>query len=349
MQNWKDVLIDPGSTIIDTVELLNRNASKILLVVDAERRLLGTVTDGDIRRGLIRHCSMNMPVSDVMCKKPTVASISDDKKTILAMMEARELLHMPLVDSDQRVVGLETLQHLLKGRRLNNPVLLLAGGFGKRLQPLTNECPKPLIKVGTKPILHTIIEQFIGAGFHKFFISTHHMAEKVRDYFGNGGEWGVSIEYVHEAKPLGTAGALGLLPKEDLDWPIIVMNGDLLTKINYEHLIDYHNEHDAKATICVREYDFQVPYGVVNIEGNKITSILEKPVQRFFVNAGIYVIEKSIAEEVNGDDYLDMPDLIGRQIHGSGDVITFPLHEYWIDIGRIDELERAKKDFSEIF
>ncbi|WP_347361358.1 nucleotidyltransferase family protein, partial [Vibrio vulnificus] len=188
---------------------------------------------------------------------------------------------------------------------------LMAGGFGTRLRPLTDNCPKPMLKIGNKPILETVIRSFIKAGFVNFYISTHYMPELIHAHFGDGSEFGVNITYVHEESPLGTGGALGLLPNDlPKDLPLIMMNGDVLTKVDFQRLLDFHVSHDADATMCVREYDYQIPYGVINGEGNKITSMVEKPIQRFFVNAGIYVVSPRVIQSVPENHRIDMPTLL---------------------------------------
>ena len=342
MSNWKEACLKPMSTISDAIDVLESKALRIVLVVDDVGKLLGVVTDGDIRRGLIRHMNMNTPVSEIMCKTPTVASLKDDRDKILVLMKSGDFLHIPLVDGDGRVAGLETLQHLLDNKRFDNPVLLMAGGLGKRLRPLTNDTPKPLLKIGKKPILETILERILDAGFHDFYISTCYKSDMVRDYFGDGGKWNVNIRYICEKEPMGTAGALGLLPDDMPDLPLLVMNGDLLTKINFEHLLQFHKEEGGLATMCVREYDFQVPYGVIKSEGRRITSIEEKPVHKFFVNAGIYVLEPELVRSLNKTSYLDMPDLLEDKINQNQQINMFPVHEYWLDIGRMEEIERAR-------
>jgi NDP-sugar pyrophosphorylase family protein len=224
----------------------------------------------------------------------------------------------------------------------------MAGGFGTRLRPLTDEKPKPLLNVGNRPILETIISRFIDAGFHNFYISTHYKAEMIRDHFGDGSNWSVTIEYLHEDNPLGTAGSIGLLPDNIIKLPIVMMNGDLLTKVNFEHLLNFHNEHGGLATMCIREYDFQVPYGVVDIENQYVTSIKEKPTHKFFVNAGIYILEPKIINYIDGNSYIDMPNFFETQIEKGEKISVFPIHEYWLDIGRIEEYEKANKEIIDI-
>ena len=264
-------------------------------------------------------------------------------------MKVLDLLQIPVVDRQGKVVGLETLQHLLERDRYDNPVFLMAGGFGTRLRPLTEHIPKPLLQVGSKPILQTIIDQFISAGFHDFFISTHYKADMVREHFGDGSDLGVKIRYINESKPLGTAGALGLLPSDLPDLPIVVMNSDLLTKVDFKELLEFHACNGGAATMCVREYDFQVPYGVVKASGNRVTSIVEKPTHKFFVNAGIYVISKSFLQGIDGMTYLDMPTMLEKSIETNNAVNVFPIHEYWLDIGQMEQFRQAQDDFDMLY
>ncbi len=326
------------------IEVLNTEALRIVIIVDDDERLVGTVTDGDIRRGLINHLTMDSTIKEFMYTDPTVAYEEDSRESILDKMKKLNIFQIPIIDANRKVVGLETLQHLLEKARYDNAVFLMAGGFGKRLRPLTDNLPKPLLRIGEKPILETILEQFITTGFHNFYISTHYKAELVKKHFGDGSKWDVSIKYIYEDKPLGTAGALGLLPKDAVDLPLIMMNGDLLTKIDFEKLLKFHVKQGGDATMCVRAYDFQVPYGVIKADGNRITNIIEKPIYKFFVNAGIYVLGKSIIESVDGKTYLDMPNMLESKIEQGGKVNMFPVHEYWLDIGRMEQFEQAQRD-----
>jgi dTDP-glucose pyrophosphorylase len=342
LKNWTETLLKPEDTLEKSINVLHKAGMRIALIVSENNQLLGTLTDGDIRRGLLRHINMDIAVQEVMNKNPITASVSDPKESIMAMMKSRDILHVPILNNDRCLVGLETLLHLLDGVKHDNPVFLMAGGFGTRLHPLTKEKPKPLLTVGDKPILETILCQFIESGFHNFYISTHFKADMVREHFKDGSEWDVSIQYVHEDKPLGTAGSLGLLPKEASQLPLIMMNGDLLTKVNFEHLLAFHQEQNGLATMCVREYDFQVPYGVIGMENHIVKSIIEKPVHKFFVNAGIYVIEPELIKKVDGLNYLDMPNLLESQIKNNIQINSFPIHEYWLDIGQMDDYMQVR-------
>lgn len=348
MKNWESALVGPQVSLENAIAVMDCSALRIVIVVDEERRLLGTLTDGDVRRALLQHRPLTIPVSHVMCATPHVAQRDWGRERVLAVMESTQLLQLPVVDDAGRVVGLETLHGLLDKRLVSNPVFLMAGGFGTRLHPLTNDCPKPLLKVGGKPILELILESFIKAGFHRFFISTHYLPEMVRDYFGDGKRWGVSIRYTHEKIPLGTGGALGLLPHDEINDPVLMMNGDLLTTLNYRELLDFHNEHRGIATMCVREFEYQVPYGVIQSEGLLIRSMVEKPVQKFFVNAGVYVLSPELVKSVKYDSRVDMPTLLEVAIDNGHDVTAFPVHEYWLDIGRMEDFKRAQIEFRDI-
>ena len=327
------------------IGVLNVESLQIALVVNNADQLIGTITDGDIRRGLLKHYRLDTPVIDFMFTSPTLASVNETKEEVLEKMNKAGILQIPIVDENNQIVGLETLQHLLEKKRLDNPVFLMAGGFGTRLQPLTNHTPKPLLTVGNKPILETILDQFIEVGFHNFYISTHYKADMVREHFGDGGNWDVTINYIHESKPLGTAGALGLLPNDLPDMPILMMNGDLLTKVDFSDLLKFHLESGGEATMCVREYDFQVPYGVVTANDHKVASIVEKPIHKFFVNAGIYVLSPQLISRVDGNSYLDMPHMLQERIDVDGQVNMFPVHEYWLDIGQMEQFETAQLDY----
>jgi UDP-2,4-diacetamido-2,4,6-trideoxy-beta-L-gulopyranose hydrolase len=343
MNSWEKILVSPSDTLMEVIEILHEGGYRIALVTDHESKLIGTVTDGDVRRALINNVSMNDLIKLVMNKNPLTVSDEAQKEEVLAMMEDQDLLHMPIVDQYGVLCDLVTLQQLHKKPVHDNPVFIMAGGFGKRLHPLTKDTPKPLLKVGDKPILDTIIEQFVSHGFRIFYISTHFMPEKIKDNFVNKNLGDISIEFIHESEPLGTAGSLGLLPKNISKLPIIIMNGDLLTKVNFSHLLEYHEKNKVQATMCVREYDFQVPYGVVKIKGNKINGIEEKPVHNFFVNAGVYVLNHELIKKIDGRTYIDMTDFLESELD-SGGVSAFPIHEYWLDIGQVDEYNKANRD-----
>lgn len=344
MNQWKRITVRKHTPLEAAIATLDEGGQRIVLVVDDDERLQGTLTDGDVRRALLSHQPLTTPVGEVMCATPRVAELQWSREKILSVMESTRLLHLPVVDPAGHVVGLETLHELLDKKRIDNPVFLMAGGFGKRLYPLTQDCPKPMLKVGDKPILELILQSLADAGFHRFYISTHYLPEMIRDHFGDGSKWNVSIRYVHEETPLGTGGALGLLPAGEVALPMILMNGDLLTRVDYRSLLEFHERHQGAATLCVREYQSQVPYGVIQSEGHRITQIVEKPVQRFFISAGIYILSPQLIGRVVPGERIDMPTLLEQEIVAGRDVNMFPVHEYWLDIGRMDDFHRAQEE-----
>ena len=342
---WQKTLISESSTIKQALGIINSEALRVAVVVDQDQKLLGMVTDGDIRRGLLNDLMLTDPVDKVMNTSPTTALEGSSREELIDLMEKLDILSVPLLDASGKVIGLETLHGALHQPTHQNPVFIMAGGFGTRLKPLTDTCPKPMLHIGNKPILETVIRSFIKAGFVNFYISTHYMPEQIQAHFGDGSEMGVNVTYVHEEQPLGTGGALGLLPKDlPKDLPLIMMNGDVLTKVDFQRLLDFHVDNGADATMCVREYDYQIPYGVINGEGNKITSMVEKPVQRFFVNAGIYVVSPEVIASVPKNHRVDMPTLLEEHMNERDNVLMFPIHEYWLDIGRMDDFNRAQAD-----
>ena len=345
--SWKNAVIELSSTMKDALEIINKEALRVALVVDESNVLKGVVSDGDVRRALLRGIGLESSVREIMNTSPLTVALGTNKNDVIDIMNQKDLLFIPIVDSNNTLKGLETLHNALIGKSKHlNPVFIMAGGFGTRLKPLTDNCPKPMLKVGDKPILETVIKSFIKAGFSNFYISTHYMPELIKKHFKDGRELGVSISYVHEDSPLGTGGALGLLPENmPKDLPLIMINGDVLTTVNFERLMKFHEENNADATMCVREYDYQIPYGVINGEGNKITSMVEKPVHRFFVNAGIYVLSPRVINSVEKNERIDMPSLLEKHMNERQKVLMFPIHEYWLDIGRMDDFNRAQADF----
>ena len=348
MRIVNDIKLSINSTIKDALQTINNGGLQIAIVVDENDALVGTVTDGDIRRGLLNGLDLNSSVSLVVHKSPSIASVGDTKESILKIALAKKLHKIPLVDELGKLVGIEDIEDIIKPVGKTNRVILMVGGLGTRLRPLTQDTPKPMLKVGNKPILQTIVEKFAEYGFVNITMCVNFNASIIRDYFGDGKEFGVNIDYVLEQKRMGTAGALSLL-KERPSEPFFVMNGDLLTNVNFEHIFNYHMLHKATATMCVREYDYEVPYGVVKMNDNKIIEIAEKPVQKFFVSAGIYMLSPEILDLIPQDEFYDMPTLFEKAIAQDKNVISFPIHEYWIDIGRLEEYQKANEEYAKIF
>ncbi|MDD4966484.1 nucleotidyltransferase family protein [Halothiobacillus sp.] len=347
-EQWHKIRLRVSDSLHRAIEVIDQGVKQIALVLDDDGRLIGTVTDGDIRRGILRHMSLEAPVSEVMNAKPRSLAAGYSRAEALQLLGSAQVLQVPIVDRDGKLVGLETMTDLMKRPRLENPVFLMAGGFGTRLRPLTDSCPKPMLKVGGKPMLEHILQDLIDYGFYRFYISVHYLREQVIEHFKDGSRFGVSIQYIHEDTPLGTAGCLGLLPRDAVQRPIIVVNGDIMTRVNYEALLQDHDRHTPAATVCTRQYDFQVPYGVIEHEDQRITNITEKPTQHFFVSAGIYVLAPQVVHSMAADTRVDMPDLLKSEITAGRSVRMFPVHEYWLDIGRMNDFELAQNDAASV-
>jgi dTDP-glucose pyrophosphorylase len=348
MKNYKNILLKPTSTIKEALEIIDSGAMKIALVVDKNEKLLGTLSDGDIRRGLLNNLNLEDSIESIIFKTPTVCKIDDTKEKILEIALDKKVYQLPIVDNDGKLIGIEEVDELLKPQNKDNRVVLMVGGLGTRLRPLTENTPKPMLKVGNKPILETIILNFKKYGFKNIILCVSYKSEIIEDHFGDGKHLGVEIEYIHENKRMGTAGALSLI-RDKLSQSFFVMNGDLLTNINFEHMMDYHLSNQSVATMGVREYDFQVPYGVVNVDGEYILSIEEKPVYKFFVSGGVYALGTKVLNFIPDDEFFDMPILFEKIIEKGMKSISFPIREYWLDIGRLEEFEKANDEYHEVF
>jgi dTDP-glucose pyrophosphorylase len=348
MRKLKDIIIKMDSKIIDAINTLEKSHLQIAVVLSENGSLKGVVTDGDVRRGILKGISLESPVKDIMNNSPYTMHISSERTEILSIMRKKHFRHMLLVDEEHKLVGIETLEDILELSVYDNWVVIMAGGIGSRLKPLTNDMPKPLLNVGGRPILESCVRNLVEQGFNKFYISLNYKAKMVSDYFGDGEKFGAEIRYIHEEKPLGTAGALSLLP-EKIDEEIFVMNGDILTNIEFSNILKFHRENDSTATMCVREYDHQVPYGVVEVDDHKFVEIQEKPTHSFFVNAGIYLINPEVFSLIPKHVKYDMPDLFKAVQKTSTRVSVFPIREYWIDIGQIDDYARANDEFNDVY
>lgn len=348
MKNINNVKLKSTSTIREALKIIDSGAMKIAFVIDNKDILIGTLSDGDIRRGLLNNLTLDDTIETIIFKTPIICTIEDSKEKMLEIAFEKKIYQIPIVDSNGKLIGIEEIDELIKPKYKNNKVVLMAGGLGTRLRPLTETTPKPMLEVGNKPILETIILNFKKYGFTNIVLSVSYKSEIIEGYFGNGSKFGVSIEYIHEDKRMGTAGALGLI-REKLDEPFFVMNGDLLTNINFEHMLEYHFLNSSIATMGVREYAFQVPYGVVNLDGINITSIEEKPVHNFYVSGGVYVLDSRVLDLIPKNEFFDMPTLFEKVIEKNLKSISFPIREYWLDIGRIEEFEKANNEYSEVF
>ena len=344
MKSWRNCIIHNDASIMDAIKVIDDSGMQIALIVDDNDILQGILTDSDIRRAVISRIDFSTGIEEIMKVDPYTAQIGQSDEEIRELMSTYHVHQIPVLDDAGRVQRVVSFTDVIEKRRYENIVVLMVGGIGSRLMPLTEKCPKPLLKVGTKPILEIILESFIEKGFYRFYLSVNYKSEMIEEYFGDGSALGIEINYIREEKKLGTAGSLGLLPEMPMK-PVIVMNGDILTKIDYSALIRYHEAENADATMAVREYNVRIPYGVIDIENNTIVGISEKPMEAHIVNAGIYVLSPSVFQGLKGDTYLDMPRLYEKLITEKKKAVVFPIREYWLDIGRIDDFEQAQIDY----
>lgn len=343
MRAIQDYCVSPLSALRNAVEIIDRGGAQIALVTESDR-LIGIVTDGDVRRGLLRGESLDTPVLNIMRRDFRSLPVSATTAEALALMQREKLHHIPALDEAGKVVHLFLLDDLIKPKSLPNSVVIMAGGEGKRLQPLTHDCPKPMLQVAGKPLLEIILKQCLDAGFENFYFAVNYLKEQIQSHFKDGSAWGARIQYLEEDKPLGTAGALSLLPHRP-DHPFLVLNGDILTRVDYTHLLRFHADHQSTATLCVRQHTTQIPYGVVRMDDVKVVALEEKPVLTHYVNAGIYLLNPEVLDLVPKDAFFDMPQLLETAALQGKSVNAFPIHEYWLDIGHPETLALAESQW----
>lgn len=342
---WRRAVLPGDATLQHAIRTLDETALQILMVVSPDGSLLGTLTDGDIRRGLLRGGGLNVTIDQVMHREPLVVPPQMGRETVLQLMQANRVHQLPVVDEARRVVGLHLWDDLLLPRRRPNLMVIMAGGQGTRLRPDTETCPKPLLPVGGKPMLEHIIEQAKAEGFSRFVVAIHYLGHMIESYFGDGSRWQVEIDYLREDAPLGTAGAIGLLaPRPEV--PMLVSNGDVLTDIRYGEVLDFHRRHEAAATMAVRVHEWQHPFGVVRTQGVDIVGFEEKPIARSHINAGIYVLDPVALDSLSRGERCDMPTLFGRLQERGARTIVYPMHEPWLDVGNHTDLKKAERPAS---
>lgn len=342
--DFNQILINPALSALEAMRAINRGSVQIGLVTNEEKCLIGTLTDGDIRRGLLSGKSLETPVKELMNRDFKFLRLGVDRGSALELMRRDALLQLPVLDECGRVVELLLLSDLVAPSKKSNSVVIMAGGRGKRLLPLTEDCPKPMLTIAGKPMLEILLEQCIASGFSNFYFSVNYLKEQIIEYFQDGEKWGVSINYLIEDSPLGTAGSLQLLPSS-IQYPVLVLNGDVLTRLNPSQLLQYHDEHKASATMCVREYTTSIPFGVVEAAGVEFLGLLEKPSYTHLVNAGVYVIDPSLLSLIPTNKAVDMPNFL-QVVKDAGHMVAVcPVHEYWIDVGRPETLRQADQDW----
>lgn len=338
------LFVSPGQPLKDGIRVIQQGAHQVALVVESDLRLVGTLTDGDVRRGLLRGESLDQPIERTM--RRDFRSVSDEasQEDAAALMRRESLHQVPSVDSAGRVTRLFTLEEFLRPRQRQNWVVIMAGGQGKRLLPLTESSPKPMLPVAGRPMLEIMLERCVDAGLRTVFISVNYKKEQIQTHFGDGSRWGADVRYLEEDQALGTAGSLALLP-EPAPAPILVMNGDVLTRIDLTGLLRFHAEHGASATICVHPYETQIPFGVIDKDGTQVVGLDEKPILTHHVNAGIYMIDPGLLGLLRASETCDMPQLLRRAISHGKSVTAFPIHEYWLDVGDPAMLDRANGEW----
>ncbi len=343
-ESWRRALLPIDVTLQQAVRNLEATSLQIILVVSPNETLIGTLTDGDIRRGLLRGLDLNSAIESIIWREPLVVPPQLGRETVLQLMQANKIRQLPVVNEHRHVVGLHVWDELMAPSERPNLLVIMAGGRGLRLRPHTENCPKPLLPLAGKPMLEHIIERARAEGFRRFILAVHYLGNLIEDYFGDGNAWQVQIDYLREESPLGTAGALSLLEPRPGE-PLVVSNGDVLTDIHYGELLDFHSRHGAAATMAVRQHEWQHPFGVVRIQGVDIVGFEEKPIARTHINAGIYVLEPSSLDVLSGGGYCDMPTLFTRLQERERRTIVYPMHEPWLDVGREDDLRQAESRF----
>jgi len=344
MRSFNKVILKSSASLKEVINTLQSADIKIVCVINEDNQLIGTVTDGDVRRAFLKNCDSETSVKKFMNPKPVTVSLNTTKIESKGLMKKYGIHYLPVVDDNNKLLGIETLSEGPEESKFINFVFILAGGFGTRLYPLTKDTPKPMLKIGDRPILERIILQLIDQGFENYIISTHYKGDQIKNYFGDGSNLDINIKYVEEEIPLGTAGSLGLIEKNITNLPILVINADLVTDIDFRSLLNFHQKHNVKATICVKDYEYQVPYGVIESTGVYLNKIEEKPVKSFKINAGIYVVDPALYEDLSGKEFMNMPVLIVENLSNE-EVAVFPVHEYWLDVGRIDDFDKANNHY----
>ena len=343
------LLVTIDVPIREAMMRLTENRKGIVLVTDSNGMFVTTVTDGDIRRALLAGRRLEDSVGTLVAAKlggvyevPITAPLGVTREELLVLMERAKVRHVPLVDAEGRVADVVTLEELIPTRPRSFNAVVMAGGQGKRLRPLTEHVPKPLLPVGGRPVMEYIVEQLRDLGTQRIYVSTNYQSEKIMRHFGDGEGFGVEIRYLEEQSPLGTGGALGLMDRPSD--PVLVINGDVLTRVDLRSLFAFHEDHHADLTLAVRRYEMQVPYGVVEAEGARVTGLREKPYLTFFINAGIYLIEPCVFDYIPAPVHMNMTDLVQTLLHDSRHVVSFPICEYWIDMGQHADYLQADAD-----
>lgn len=341
------ILVSLECPICEAIKRIDASGLGTVLVTDDQRRLIATVTDGDIRRAILASVDLETPVRTLLERSghsaPVTAPIGTPPQELVLRMRQAGVRHVPILDEHGRIADLVRLGDVDVDSPAPLTAVVMAGGFATRLRPLSDKLPKSMLPVGDRPLMEHIVTQLRDAGIRQVSVTTHYKPEAIIEHFGDGHKFGVQINYVNETRPLGTAGGLKLMPP----WTstVLVINGDILTRVNYSSMLAFHREYKAIMTVGVWQYSLQVPYGVVETEGVQIQRLNEKPILQFFVNAGMYLLEPEVYPYILPQQKFDMTDVIARLLAQKQRVISFPIDDYWLDIGRQADYEKAQVDF----
>jgi dTDP-glucose pyrophosphorylase len=343
---WPKAILPVSSTVKEVCECLATVELQIVLIVDSNNFLVGTVNDGDVRRAMLGGLNLDSPIGGIIEKNPIVVSPEITRKAAFEIMLTHKIRQLPIVNENRQICGIHLWDRVAApSKKRDNLMIIMAGGLGTRMRPHTEDCPKPLLPVAGKPMLQHIIERAKSNGFHNFVLAVHHLGHMIEDYFGNGEALLVQIDYVREQQPLGTVGALSLLRDRPSE-AFVVTNGDVLTDINYGEILDFHYRHNAEATMAVRSHEWEHPFGVVQTSGVDIIGIQEKPVARSNINAGIYVLSPEVLSFVPAHERYDMPFLFELLRSMNKRCVAYPMHEPWLDVGRPDDYAAANLSYS---
>jgi dTDP-glucose pyrophosphorylase len=342
-----NLVTSPRATLREALEAITKNGRQAVLVVEADGRLAGMVTDGDVRRALLRGVPLDGTVADIMNPTPVTAGPGRGRSAAVELMLARGIRHLPIVDAGRHLVDVLFLEEQMVPLPLPVPAVIMAGGEGRRLRPLTEGTPKPLIAVGGKPLVEIMIERLRQCGVADIMIAVHHKSEMIRERLGDGARLGVRIDYALEPKPLGTMGALTLL-RDRLSVPFFVVNADILTKCDFRAMWEFHRQQEnAAMTVGVSIHQVDIPYGEFTLHEGRVTRVEEKPRKEFPVNAGIYLLDPSAINLIPAGEYFDATDMIRALVDQGRVVAAHLIREYWLDVGRLHDLEKANHDVAE--
>ena len=339
--NYKKTIIKENSKIKDVIKNINKSELKISIVVNKKKNFVGIINDGDIRRGLISGLNLNSQIKKIINRSPLIVSDNVNEKKIKVKMEKNQIFHVPIINQSKKIVGIYCYEPTDKNVKFSNTVVIMSGGVGSRLRPITYKTPKALVKINNKPLLHYIINNIKSSGFKNFVISTGYKSKKIINYFKNGKKLGVKIQYVKEKKPLGTAGALSLI-KNKLKEDFIVTNCDVISHVDYYNLLDFHKKNNAYMTIAAREFESRSDFGEIFSQGINVRNIVEKPVKKTIVNAGIYIFNKKALSDLKYNVRIDINEFIKILLKKRKKIILCPIHERWLDVGTKSSYKTAK-------